>query len=84
MRNRRPSFIRREPEAAPGGGGGAVVATRAKFDPALHDAEIEPMDEAAIAALLTKVPHARPCPLDIRDHAVDDALGRVRTRLTPS
>ena len=30
-----------------------------------HDAEIEPMDEAAIATLLTKVAHARPRPFAI-------------------
>jgi hypothetical protein len=64
-RNQRPSFTRRKFEAAAGCGGGAVVAAGLKFDPAVHDAEIEPMDEAAIAALLTKVAHARPCPLAI-------------------
>jgi hypothetical protein len=53
--NKRPSFIRREFEAAPGGGGGAVVATGAEFDAAVDNAKIGPMDEAAIATLLTKV-----------------------------
>jgi hypothetical protein len=38
------------------GGGGTVVAARSKFDPAVEDTEIEPMDEAAIATLLTKGP----------------------------
>lgn len=64
-RNQRPSFLQREFEAAPRGGGGAVVAAGAKFDPAVDDAEIEPMDEAAIATLLTKVAHARPRPFAI-------------------
>jgi hypothetical protein len=64
-RNKRPSFIRREFEAAACGGGGAVVAARSKFDAAIHDPEIEPMDEAAIATLLTKVSHARPGPFAI-------------------
>lgn len=63
--NKRPSFIRRESEAAAGGGGGADVAARSKFDSAVYDAEIEPMDEAAIATLLTKVAHARPRPFAI-------------------
>jgi hypothetical protein len=63
-RNKRPSFIRDEFEAAPGGGG-AVVAARSEFDPAIDDPEIEPVDEAAIAALLTKIPHARPRPFAI-------------------
>jgi len=61
----RLSFIRREFEPPPRGGGGAVVAAGAKFDLAIHDAEIEPMDEAAIATLLTKVAHARPRPFAI-------------------
>jgi hypothetical protein len=61
--NKRPSFIRREFEAAAGGGGGAVVAARSKFDAAIHDPLIEPMDGAAIATLLTKVAHVWPRPL---------------------
>ena len=64
-RNNQPSLIRREFEAAPGGGGGAVIATGAKFDAAVDNAEIEPMDETAIATLLTKVAHARPRPFAI-------------------
>jgi hypothetical protein len=40
-------------------------AARSKFDPAIDDPEIESMDEAAIATLLTKVAHARPRPLAI-------------------
>jgi hypothetical protein len=62
---RRPSFLPPDLETPPRGGGGAVVAAGAKFDPAVHDAEIEPMDEAAIATLLTKVAHARPRPFAI-------------------
>lgn len=62
---KRPSFIRGEFEAAPGGGGGAVVGARSKFDAAIHDPEIEPMDQAAIATLLTKVAHARPRPFAV-------------------
>ena len=51
--------------SAPRGGGGAVVAARSKFDAAIRDPEIEPMDETAIATLLTKVTHARPRPFAI-------------------
>ena len=84
-RNKRPSFIRRESEPPPRGGGGAVVAARSEFDPAIHDPEIEPVDEAAIATLLTKVPHARPRPFAIRNDAIDDALAHdAHPRLTPS
>src|SRR5262245_6569188 len=63
--NKRPSLIPREFEAAPRGGGGAVVAAGAKFDAPVDDAEVEPVDEAAIATLLTKVAHARPRPFAI-------------------
>ena len=41
------------------------AAARSKFDAAIRDPEIEPMDEAAIAVLLTKVPHARPRPFAV-------------------
>jgi hypothetical protein len=58
-----PSIVGREPEAASDGGGGAVVSARSEFHPAVHDPEIEPMDEPAIATLLTKVAHAWPRPL---------------------
>jgi hypothetical protein len=51
---RRASLIQRELEAAARGSSGAVVAPGAKFDPAVHDPEIKPMDEAAVAALLAK------------------------------
>ena|SRR5262245_26586124 len=61
----RLSFIRRKFEPPPGGGGGALIAARSKFDPAIHDPEIEPVDEAAIATLLTKVTHARPRPFAV-------------------
>ena len=73
-RNKPPSLIRREFEAAASGGGGAVVAARSKFNAAIRDPEIEPMDETAIATLLTKVTHARPRPFAIRNDAIDDAL----------
>ena len=53
--NQRPSFLRRKFEAAAGGGGGAVVSARSKFDPAIDDPEIEPMDEAAIATRSRKL-----------------------------
>jgi hypothetical protein len=61
----RASLIRRELEAAARSGGGAVVAPGAKFDMAVHDPEIEPMDEAAVAALLAKILHARPRPFPV-------------------
>ena len=62
----------------------AIVAPRAELHPQrtpagvraatlVHDAEIEPMDEAAVAALLAEVPHARPRPFPIGDDVVADA-----------
>src|SRR5262245_48746167 len=69
------SFILGELEAASGGGGGAVVPPSAEFDAALDDPEIEAMDEAAIAALLAKIPQARPRPLAILDDVIGDASG---------
>src|SRR5262245_18185622 len=69
------SFLRCKPESSPRGGGGALVAMRAEFDAPVDDAEIEPVDEAAIAALLAKIAQARPRPFAIDDGAVDEALG---------
>jgi hypothetical protein len=59
------SLILRELEAASGGGGGAVVPPGAEFDAPVDDPEIEAMDETAVAALLAKIPQARPRPLAI-------------------
>ncbi len=58
-RNKRPSSSGVNLKRRRADCGGAVVAARSKFDAAIHDPEVEPMDEAAIATLLTKVPHAR-------------------------
>lgn len=77
------SLIRRELERSARGSGGAVVSPCSKFDPAVHDSEIQPMDEAAVAALLAKVLHPRPRPCAIRDDVVSDALGHGR-QLKPS
>ena len=46
------------PKPPPRGGGGAVVAAGAEFDAAADDAEVEPVDEAAVAALLAEIAHA--------------------------
>jgi hypothetical protein len=59
------SFIRRKLEIAARAGGRALVTPRSKFDATVYDAEIEPVDEAAIAALLAKIPQARPRPFAI-------------------
>src|SRR5262245_5032861 len=74
----RPSLVRRELERAARGGGGALVAPRSKFHPAVHDPEIQPVDQPAIAALLAKILHPRPRPFAIRDDVVDDAFGHGR------
>jgi hypothetical protein len=74
-RNARRSLLRLDPEAPPCRRGGAVVASGAEFDAAINDAEIEPMDEAAVAALLAKIAHARARPFAIGDDAIDDPLG---------
>jgi hypothetical protein len=74
-RNARRSLLRLDSEAPPCRRGGAVVAARAEFDAAVGDAEIEPMDEAAVAALLAKIAHARARPFAIGDDTIDDALG---------
>src|SRR5262245_58923769 len=76
----RHSFVRRELEAAAGGGGSAVVPPGAEFDAAVDDPEIEAMDEAAVAALLAKIPQARPRPLAILDDVIGDALGHGACR----
>jgi hypothetical protein len=80
----RGSLIRRELEAAAGGGGGAVVPPGAEFDASIDDPEIEAMDEAAVAALLAKIPQARPRPLAIIDDVIGNALAMARVPLTPS
>jgi len=49
------SFIRCELEAAAGGRGRSIVPPRSEFDLAIHDPEIEAMDEPAVAALLAKI-----------------------------
>src|SRR5207344_1133571 len=68
------SLIGRELEIAAGGRGRTVVPPRSEFDLAIHDPEIEPVDEPAIAALLAKVLLAGPCPFSIGDDVVVDAL----------
>jgi hypothetical protein len=77
------SLVRREFERAACRSGSAVVSPRSKFHPAVYDPKIQPMDEAAIAALLAKILHPRPRPLAIRDDIVADALGH-RRQLKPS
>jgi hypothetical protein len=42
-----------------------VVALGAEFDAAVDGAEVEPVDEAAIAALLANIPRPRPRPFAI-------------------
>jgi hypothetical protein len=74
-RNARRLLLRLDPEAPPCRRGGPVVAAGAKFDAAVDDAEIEPVDEAAVAALLAKIAHARARPFTIGDDAIDDPLG---------
>jgi hypothetical protein len=37
--------------------------------------KVEPVDEAAVAALFAEIAHARARPLAIGDGAIDDALG---------
>jgi hypothetical protein len=49
------SFIGHEIEAAAGGRGCTIVPPRSEFDFAVHDPEIEAVDEPAIAALLAKI-----------------------------
>ena len=53
------------PKPPPCRGGGAVVAASAEFDAAVDEAEVEPVNEAALAALLAKAPDARPPPFAI-------------------
>jgi hypothetical protein len=43
----------------------------------VDDAEIQPMDQPAVAALLAKILHARPDPLAVGDGIVADALAHV-------
>jgi hypothetical protein len=63
------------PAPPPRGGGGAVVAAGAEFDAAADEAEVEPVDEAAVAALLAEIAQARARPFAIGDGAIDDTLG---------
>src|SRR5262245_40398188 len=65
-------LIRGELERSARGGGGAVVASCSKFDPPIDDAKIQPVDQAAIAALLAKILHSRPRPFAIRDDVIID------------
>ena len=53
-------LIFRELERPSRCGGGAIVTAGAEFHLAVDDAEVEPVDEAAVAALLAEIPHARP------------------------
>ena len=46
------------PNPPPCRGGGAIVAAGAEFDAAADDAEVEPVDQAAVAALLAEIAHA--------------------------
>jgi len=57
-----PSLLPRCPNPPPRRGGGAVVAAGAEFDAAVDEAEVEPLDEAAVAALLAEIAQARARP----------------------
>lgn len=72
---RRAISLPGEFSSPPRGGRGPVVPACAKFDAAADETKIEAVDEAAVAALLAKVSHARPSPLAIADDAIDYALG---------
>src|SRR5689334_15282337 len=74
----RVSLIGRELKISAGGGGRAIVPPRPEFDLAVHDPEIEAVDEPAIAALLAKISLAGSCPFSIGDDVVGDALAHDR------
>src|SRR5262245_41393311 len=67
-------IIRRKPEWTPGSGGCAVIATRPELHPAVDDAEIQAVDQAAITTLLAEVPHSRSRPLAVRNGVVAHPL----------
>src|SRR4051812_21383607 len=77
----RVSFIGRKLEGAAGGRGRTVVPPRSEFDLAIHDPEIEPVDEPAIAALLAKIFLTGSSPFSIGDDVVGDALAHKDARL---
>jgi hypothetical protein len=78
------SFPRREAKRSPRSGGGTIVAARAEFDlqsfeigtttvAPIDDAEIEAVNQTAVAALLTEIAHVRACPFAIANNRISDA-----------